>query len=123
MRRGKRLLTSGGVAVIAVIASVLSAQELALTPEKIGEFLRTAEIVGSTRTSKGRTQPWRLTLHDGQMTHDASFQSVNVRRDIVNFRDGGAELNFVDSFAYNIAAYRLAWLVGLDDMIPVTVER
>ena len=41
------------------------------------------------------------------MTHDASFQSVDERRNKVTFRDGGAELNFVDSFAYNIAAYRL----------------
>ena len=33
------------------------------------------------------------------------------------------ELNFVDSYRYNIAAYRLAELVGLGHMIPVTVER
>ena len=123
MRRGKRRLTLGSVAVIALTVSVLSAQERALTPEQMGEFLRSAEIVDSQRTSKGLTQPWRLTLSDGRMTHDASFQSVDERRNKVTFRDGGAELNFVDSFAYNIAAYRLAALVGLDDMIPVTVER
>ncbi len=123
MRRGSRLLTCGGVAVIAVTVTVLSAQERALTPEQMGEFLRTAEIVNSERTRKGLTQPWRLTLSDGRMTHDASFQSVNMRRNNVSFRGGGAELNFVDSFAYNIAAYRLARLVGLGDMIPVTVER
>ncbi len=113
MRRGSRLLTCGGVAVIAVTVTVLSAQERALTPEQMGEFLRTAEIVNSERTRKGLTQPWRLTLSDGRMTHDASFQSVNIRRNNASFRGGGAELNFVDSFAYNIAAYRLAGRVGL----------
>jgi len=30
---------------------------------------------------------------------------------------------FVDSYEYNIAAYRLAELVGLDDLLPVYVER
>ena len=73
MRRGSRLLTCGGVAVIAVTVTVLSAQERALTPEQMGEFLRTAEIVNSERTRKGLTQPWRLTLSDGRMTHDRPF--------------------------------------------------
>jgi hypothetical protein len=35
----------------------------------------------------------------------------------------GPELNFVDSYKYNIAAYQLAELLGIDDMLPVYVER
>ncbi len=35
----------------------------------------------------------------------------------------GIELNFVDSYKYNIAAYQLAELLGLDDLVPVYVER
>jgi len=35
----------------------------------------------------------------------------------------GTELNFVDSYKYNIAAYELAELIGMDDMVPVYVER
>ena len=35
----------------------------------------------------------------------------------------GTELGFVDSYKYNIAAYQLAELLGLDDMLPVYVER
>jgi hypothetical protein len=34
-----------------------------------------------------------------------------------------AELNFVDSYKYNIAAYALAELLGMDDIVPVYVER
>ncbi len=34
----------------------------------------------------------------------------------------GTELNFRDSYKYNIAAYRLGRLLGLD-MIPPSVER
>jgi hypothetical protein len=33
------------------------------------------------------------------------------------------ELNFVDSYASNIAAYRVAGLIGLDAMIPMTAQR
>ncbi len=36
---------------------------------------------------------------------------------------GGTELAFVDSYKYNISAYRLAELLGIDDMLPVYVER
>jgi hypothetical protein len=35
----------------------------------------------------------------------------------------GTEINFRDSYHFNIAGYELAKLVGLGDMIPVTVER
>jgi hypothetical protein len=35
----------------------------------------------------------------------------------------GTELNFVDSYKYNIAAYRLAEQLGIDEMLPVYVER
>src|SRR6202162_26097 len=33
------------------------------------------------------------------------------------------ETDFVDSYKYNIAAYQIAELVGLDNMLPVYVER
>src|SRR5258708_36468517 len=36
---------------------------------------------------------------------------------------GGREGGFVDFYKYNIAAYRLAEMLGLDDMLPVYVER
>jgi hypothetical protein len=41
----------------------------------------------------------------------------------MQFGNGQVEYNFVDSYKYNIAAYRLAELLGLDDMVPVYVER
>ena len=34
-----------------------------------------------------------------------------------------SELNFVDSYKYNIAAYTLAEMLGIDDMLPVYVDR
>ena len=41
----------------------------------------------------------------------------------MEFADGRVEINFVDSYKYNIAAYALAELIGFDDMMPVYVER
>jgi hypothetical protein len=79
-------------------------------------------VVKSEHTKKGITDPWRLTLTDGTLTHDASFQAINehtARKELAS----GTELNFVDSYKYNIAAYQLAELLGVEDMLPVYVER
>lgn len=72
---------------------------------------------------KGVTETWRLTLTDGESTHDASFQSVEERAPAKELGGGRTEVHFVDSYRYNIAAYRLARLLGLDDMVPVSVAR
>ena len=101
---------------------VTASDEPTLTKEQIKQFLLTAKVVKSEHTKKGITEPWRLTLTDGTLTHDASFQAIDehtVRKQLA----GGTELNFVDSYKYNIAAYQLAELLGIDDMLPVYVER
>ena len=68
------------------------------------------------------TNPWRLTLSDGTTTHDAAFQSIDEQKRVA-WVAGRYELLFRDSYHFNIAAYRLAKLLGLDDMVPVSVER
>ena len=93
-----------------------------LTKEQIKQFLLTAEVIGSKQSSKGITHPSRLTLSDGTLTHDASFQSVDEHQMHVQTA-AGEELFFVDSYKYNIAAYALAELLGIDEMMPVYVER
>ena len=98
-------------------------QESQLTAEQQREFLLNAKVIGQKQTSKGITSPYRLTLTDGKITHDALFQSVNERRPYKQFDSGASEINFVDSYLYNLAAYELAKLLGMDDMLPVTVLR
>jgi hypothetical protein len=102
---------------------VSAADETALTKEQIKHFLLTAKIVSGKQSTKGITHPWRLTLSDGTLTHDASFQAVDEHKTNVTMASGRVEMNFVDSYKYNIAAYALAELVGLDNMMPVYVER
>jgi len=87
------------------------------------DFLLHAKVTASKHTAKGITQPWRLTLSDGKETHDGSFQAIEEFKSKMQFDDGHTEYNFRDSYHYNITGYELARLLGLDDMIPVTVER
>ena len=97
--------------------------ELSLSREAMAEFLRTAKVVRSRRLGRGTTNPWRLTLSDGRVTHDGVFQSIDEHKINQEMSDGRTELNFVDSYRYNIAAFRLAEMLGLGEMMPVTVER
>jgi hypothetical protein len=101
---------------------VVAADEPTLTKEQIKQFLLTAKVVDSKQGGKGITHPWRLTLTDGTVTHDASFQAIDEHKPVMQLA-AGTELNFVDSYKYNIAAYALAELIGMDDMLPVYVER
>ena len=87
------------------------------------QFLLTAKVMRFKQTSKGVTRPYRLTLTDGRLTHDAGFQSIDQRRNVETLSDGKVEVNFRDSYHFNIAAYEMARLVGLERMMPVTVER
>jgi hypothetical protein len=94
-----------------------------LTDEQKIDFLLRAKVIASKGTSKGITHPYRLTLTDGTLTHDASFQPVDEHKFQMTFDDGHTELNFVDSYHYNIAASELARMLGMGDMIPPYVER
>jgi hypothetical protein len=99
-----------------------ASDESTLTKEQIKQFLLTAKVVKSEQVNKGITHTLRLTLSDGTVTHDASFQKIDEHANRMEL-SSGPELAFVDSYKYNIAAYRLAELLGIDDMLPVYVER
>ena len=127
----------GGVVVVLLLASAVPAPSFAqavaaapapqLTVEQMKDFLKTAKIVRSRSTSKGVTAPKRLTLTNGTITNDAVFQSVDESKMVQQLSGGGrgstTEMNFVDSYRYNLAAFALAELLGLEYMMPVYVER
>jgi hypothetical protein len=94
-----------------------------LTNQQKEEFLLKAKVIANKQSGKGITHPYKLTLSDGTITHDASFQPVDEHVFKKEFADGTTEYNFVDSYVYNIAGYRLAQMVGMDDMVPPYVER
>jgi hypothetical protein len=98
-----------------IAAQVRSAQD-------IEAFMRSAKVVRMKELSTGITRPLRLTLTDGATTHDAVFQAIDEKKSVFVPQRGATEINFVDSWRYNVAAYRLAGVVGLDSMMPVTIE-
>jgi hypothetical protein len=126
----RHLSPAFGVVVSLAAASFLFAaqqprlsDEPNLTDEQKEEFLLKAQVVNSKEIGKGITSPWRLTLSDGTLTHDAAFVTINVSKPRWEGADGRVELGFRDTYHYNIAARELAKLIGLGDMMPVTVER
>ena len=108
---------------VLVSSSVLAQDAGTLSPQGIEVFLLTAEIIDARLIGKGVTNSWRLTLSDGTTTHDAAFQSIDVRKTEAVRVDPRTELRFTDAYHYHIAAHRLARLLGLEDMVPVSVER
>lgn len=126
MNRFRRLAV-----VLLFFTSVVAAPALAgqgaavttprLTDAEMEKFLLTARISDTRDAGAGVTDSIRATLSDGTLTHDAHVQSVDISRPV--FRAGTyTEVNFKDSYRFNIAAYRLARLLQLS-FVPVSVER
>ena len=109
-------------AVYAFAQSSLS-NEPNLTDEQKIDFLLHAKVIASKGSKKGITGTLKLTLTDGTITHNASFQPVDEHTFKKEFSDGHTEYNFVDSYHYNIAGYELARMLGMNDMVPPYVER
>jgi len=118
---GKAIFVTLALLLAAVIGTAQDADTL--TKDQIKEFLVNAKIVSARESPKGVTRPTRLTLTDGRITHDASFQGINEYKPSQQLASGRTEMNFSDSYKYNIAAYLLSEMLGMDDMLPVYVER
>jgi hypothetical protein len=118
-----------GLAVMICAAAVLPVLGQAandgsdFTDQQKADFLMKAKVIKNKHTAKGVTEPYVLTLTDGTVTHDGDFQPIDEMKAQMQFADGHMEFNFKDSYKFNIAGYELAKLVGMDNMIPVTVER
>jgi len=78
---------------------------------ELEEFLRTAEIVEYKAIGEGVTKPIRLFLKKGDTEGSGVWKNVR-----------GKYLGFLEGWQYEIAAYEMDKLLGLN-MIPPTVER
>jgi hypothetical protein len=115
------LAASSGPALLQEPQLVAPAPSVALSDEAMEAFLKTAKIIANRDTGVGVTNSRRATLSDGTFTHDAHIQVIDEARPV--FEAGAhTELNFKDSYRYNIAAFRVARLVGLRN-VPMSVER
>jgi hypothetical protein len=63
-----------------------------------------------------------LTLQDGDAIFYAVFKKIDEHKSGMTQLQKGTEMDFKDSWHYDVAAYELDKLLGLN-MVPVTVER
>jgi hypothetical protein len=126
MTLARRLVTVALAAVLVGVPASAARQapapeRVSLTPDEMERFLLEAKIVKSRPSGSGTTGTLILTLSDGTITHDAQAQFVEVEQAIYRVQ-GYTEFNFRDCYCFNIAAYRLAVLLGIDN-VPMSVER
>lgn len=93
-----------------------------LSVEQMEEFLKVAKIVKVKDLSTGVTNSRRASLDDGSIEHDAHVQSIDEAKAVFQ-GDRGTEMNFRDTWKFNVAAYRLACILGIGDMVPPSIER
>lgn len=91
------------------------------TLEQKENFLREGKIVSEKALSVGVTNSLRATLEYKGMTHDAHIQTIDMSKKSVH-TEKGMELNFRDFYGFNVAAYELDKLLGLN-MTPPSVDR
>jgi hypothetical protein len=85
------------------------------------QFLLNAEVLQRKALGTGVTNSEKAVLSDGKLQHEAHIQSIDVRNNSFT-SSRGTELDFKDSYKFNIAAYRLDKIMDLN-MIPVSVLR
>lgn len=84
-------------------------------------FLATAKVGRQRSLPVGVTVPSRAMLDDGKLQHEAVIQTVDVAK-TSHVTARGTELNFRDSWQFNVAGYELAKMLELN-MVPPYVER
>lgn len=89
-----------------------------LTWQQKEAFLTKAKIIKTKEAKKGVTGTFQVTLSDGTLTHDASVQTIDdFKQFFLN------EVGFKDTYRFDIAGWKLARLLGLEDMVPPSVKR
>jgi len=105
------------LSLILAAAAGPAAASAQFLPEEIAqrrvleEFLRTARIVKSEQIGEGVTHPWRLYLEKDGVERMAAWKNPR-----------GTMNGFLEGWQYEIAAYRMDKLLGLN-MVPPAVER
>ena len=91
--------------------------------EEVMEFLRTARLVRFRKIPLGITQPKKALLEKDGVRMHAIFRDVNQDKPRQRLKDGTVVMNFRDSYIFELAAYELSRLLGLDNVPPTILRK
>jgi hypothetical protein len=86
------------------------------------DALRTATIVKVKNLGTGITHPMKVYLQHEKVEFKAVFKTIDQHFHGITKLQKNSEVDFKDSWTYEIAAYELDKMLGLN-MVPPTVER
>lgn len=116
-----RRLSRREFALLAAACPLRAAVQPTLPAAEVERFLAQAKVASSKPAGAGIAHTMRLTLSDGRLTHDAHFQAIDESRRVFEGQRG-REINFRDTWKFNVAAYRLDRLLQLH-MTPPSIAR
>jgi hypothetical protein len=102
-----------------VLTRAVGPRPAGIDDDALESFLEQAEITGIEDLDTGITKPQRVTLRKDGVELRAVFKQLSTDFGI---QDRTKALNESDRFEYELAAYKVDRLIGLD-MVPVTVLR
>lgn len=86
------------------------------------DALRTAHIIKVKDLGTGTTHPMKVYLQRDNIEFKAVFKTINEHYIGITRMQKNSEVDFKDSWMYEVAAYEMDKLLGLN-MVPPTVER
>ena len=125
VKMGIHALAAGLLAIALPVAGATPSPDWGLPfhGEEAENFLKTAAVL-SVRPlkSKAVTRPMKVELSDGTRTFSAVFKTIDEYEPVKRFDNGEVELQFTDSFEYEIAAYELDTMLDLG-IVPPAIRR
>ncbi|HSR50142.1 MAG TPA: hypothetical protein VLV83_04895 [Acidobacteriota bacterium] len=91
--------------------------------EEILEFLKSGEIVSMKKVGIGVTGVDKVRLSKDGVDLNAVFRDVRIYKPQHFEDDGSITVHFRDDYIFELAAYRLGRLLGLDNIPPVVKRR
>jgi hypothetical protein len=87
------------IAAVLIPSTAWSQEASSLTDQEKEQFLRRAKIRQNRAISTGINNTRRLTLSDGQITHDAHLNTVDIKKDIYQ-TPHGMERDYRDCYKF-----------------------
>src|SRR6516164_10144436 len=78
--RRSRWILAAALASLAWVGALSRADEPNFTEEQKIDFLRHAKVIASKSEKKGKSSASHLTLSNGKVTYDASFQPIDEKK-------------------------------------------